>query len=90
MAAPHDVAPGPSGLKLAVSSVMTKTTTDNDPGPEGKGAVEEQVDRIRSIQGNETMGKTGNAHEEHSGKASPNPAPDPTRDLADNRPEDIK
>ncbi|HVT02660.1 MAG TPA: hypothetical protein VHL58_04705 [Thermoanaerobaculia bacterium] len=69
---------------------MTKTTTDNDPGPEGKGATEEQVQRIQAIKGSETLGNKGEAHEEHTGQNSPRRNPDPTDDLADNRPEDIK
>jgi len=69
---------------------MTKTTTDNDPGPDGKGATEEQTQRIESIKGSETLGYKGEAHEEHTGAKTPRRNPDPTGDLADNKPEDIK
>ena len=68
---------------------MTKITRDNDPGPDGKGAVEEDIQRIESIKGSETLGYKGEAHEEHSGQKTPRENPDPKADLADNRPQDI-
>lgn len=63
----------------------------NERGIEEKGAVEEQVQKIDAIVGEEALGYDGSGREEHSGQPS---APD-RRDedledrLADNRPDQM-
>lgn len=62
-------------------------------GIEEKGAMEEQVQKIDAIVGDEVLGYDGSGRGEHSGQTS---APDPRSDedledrLADNRPEQMK
>jgi hypothetical protein len=63
---------------------MTKTYREDDEkgGPDAKGAVEEDVQRIQTIKGDEVLGNDQAGREEHSGQNAP------TRDagLADNQP----
>lgn len=63
---------------------MTKTYREDDEkgGPDAKGAVEEDVQRIQTIKGDEVLGSDQAGREEHSGQNAP------TRDagLADNAP----
>ena len=55
-----------------------------------KGATEEETEKIHAIRGSEALGYEGAGREEHSGENSPEPADDPSDELADNRPEDMK
>ena len=52
-----------------------------------KGATEEQVEKIRTIKGDEVLGYEGAGREEHSGENSPRTPDSPTAGLADNEPE---
>ncbi len=62
-------------------------------GIEEQGAMEEQMQKIDAIVGDEVLGYDGSSRGEHSGQTS---APDPGSDegledrLADNRPEQMK
>jgi hypothetical protein len=72
-----------------MEAAMTQKVTDNDTGGDAKGAVEGDVERIRDIKGSETLGYKGEAHEEHTGQATPRRNPDPKGDLADNDPDQL-
>jgi hypothetical protein len=69
-----------------------RTTPDQDVIYE-QGAVEEQMQKIEAIVGDEVLGYEGSGREEHSGQTS---ADDEHREdsledrLADNRPEQMK
>lgn len=67
---------------------MTETRKfSNDPaGPDDKGALEDDVQKIQEIHGSEVLGHEGEAREEHSGQNSPRSRHDATEDLADNAP----
>ena len=54
-----------------------------------KGATEDQVDRIRTIQGSEVLGYEGAGREEHSGENSPKKPRDLKSGLADNEEKDL-
>ncbi|HVT43079.1 MAG TPA: hypothetical protein VMT00_01695 [Thermoanaerobaculia bacterium] len=68
---------------------MTKSEAERK-GADAKGAVEEDVQRITEITGNEALGYTGGASPEHSGQALEQPALSQTEELADNQPDDTK
>jgi hypothetical protein len=56
-----------------------------------KGATEEDMQKIHVIHGAEALGYEGAGREEHSGENSPKrPTGDPSDDLADNKPEDMR
>ena len=64
----------------------TRKFTEDPSGPDDKGAVEDDVEKILEIHGSEVLGHEGEAREEHSGQNSPRPQSDATEDLADNAP----
>jgi hypothetical protein len=62
-------------------------------GIEEQGAMEEQMQKIDAIVGDEVLGYDGSGREEHSGQTSApdSPSDDDLEDrLADNRPEQMK
>ncbi|MEO8216684.1 MAG: hypothetical protein ABI718_06335 [Acidobacteriota bacterium] len=61
-----------------------KPITAEADGPDDKGAVESEVERIGTIKGDEALGYEGEGREEHSGENEP--AKDETLEdeLADN------
>jgi len=61
-----------------------KKVTDDPTGPDDKGAVESEMQRIKTIKGGEVLGHEGEAREEHSGQNSPRKNPGMKGDLADN------
>lgn len=56
---------------------------------DGKGATEDQVNRIESIDRTEALGYDGESREEHSGQNEPVPHLDTDHDLADNEADEI-
>ena len=54
-----------------------------------KGAVEDEVEKIDTIVGSESLGYEGAGREEHSGENAPTPITDLRDELADNMPEDV-
>jgi len=62
-----------------------KKVTDDPTGPDDKGAVESEMQRINTIKGGEVLGHEGEAREEHSGQNSPRKTPGMKGDLADNK-----
>lgn len=64
---------------------MVKEFRD-EPDSDGKGAVENQVRRIRTIRGREVLGYEGGPHEEHTGQEEGERAPGLSGELADNDP----
>ena len=69
-----------------------RSTPDQD-GVEEQGAMEEQMQKIDAIVGDEVLGYEGSAREEHSGQSSAGDerSEDGLEDrLADNRPEQMK
>jgi hypothetical protein len=68
-------------------------TAQDQGGVEEQGAMEEQMQKIDAIVGDEVLGYEGAGREEHSGQSS---APEDRHDdgledrLADNRPEQMK
>lgn len=73
---------------------MTEDTTskpaDDEEAPDAKGATEDEVRRIDTIDGTESLGYDGEGREEHSGQNEPVPNLDPESDLADNEPHEIE
>lgn len=67
----------------------TPKITSEPSGPDDKGAVESDVDRIEGIKGDEVLGSAGSARGEHSGQNSPEESQNPADALADNRPDQI-
>lgn len=67
----------------------TPKITSEPSGPDDKGAVESQVDRIEGIKGDEVLGKAGSARGEHSGQNPPEEPLNPADALADNRPDQL-
>ena len=55
-----------------------------------KGATEDQVEKIRTIKGDEVLGYEGAGREEHSGENAPSESESPTDRLADNSPEQTR
>lgn len=71
--------------------------SDDRPTPkegiEEQGAMEEQMQKIDAIVGDEVLGYEGSGRGEHSGQSSAGDAPHEDRledRLADNRPEQVK
>ena len=64
----------------------TKKFTEDPAGPDDKGAVEDEVEKILEIHGSEVLGHEGEAREEHSGQSSPRSRVEATVDVADNAP----
>lgn len=58
-------------------------------GAGDKGAVESETQPISMIKGSEVLGSRGEAREEHSGQNRPRKNPEPTADLADNKPQQM-
>jgi hypothetical protein len=54
-----------------------------------KGAVEDEVEKIRVIRGTEVLGYEGSGREEHSGENAPRQPADLESDLADNEPDQV-
>jgi len=54
-----------------------------------KGAVEDEVEKIDTIVGSESLGYEGAEREEQSGENEPTPITDLRDELADNTPEDV-
>lgn len=68
----------------------TKKVTNDSDGEDAKGAVEEDVQRIREIKGTDVLGYTGSAKEEHSGQETEGtPSKSLTNDFADNAPDEL-
>jgi len=73
--------------------MSNEQSTPEQDGIEEQGAMEEQMQKIDAIVGDEVLGYEGSGREEHSGQSS---AGDERREdglgdrLADNRPEQMK
>ena len=50
---------------------------------------EKEVEKLRDIVSNDSLGYTGMGREEHSGENSPKPVEELEDELADNKPEDV-
>lgn len=57
-----------------------------EPDETDRGALEDQVRRIRTIRGREVLGYDGGPHEEHTGQTGTPREPDLSGELADNDP----
>ena len=65
---------------------MVREIKDVPSGSDSKGALEDEIEKIPEIIGDEVLGYTGDAHEEHTGEETSPDEPDDGPHFADNAP----
>lgn len=65
---------------------MVKEIKDVPSGSDSKGALEDEVEQIPDILGDEVLGYTGDAHEEHTGEVTSSDETEDGPHFADNAP----